>query len=161
MVQIKKIGAGEWALVRDVRLAALQDAPINFWATYEDEVQRPDGWWRDRFIGEGAWFVALDGPDPVGIAAAVGDHDLGRAMKQLISMWVAPAARRRGVGRALVEAVVAWAREEGLSALQLEVTETNDAAARLYESCGFAFTGRTQPHPREADLMEREMRLKL
>jgi ribosomal protein S18 acetylase RimI-like enzyme len=62
---------------------------------------------------------------------------------QLWGMWVAPEARGRGTGRALVEAVVAWARERGAAAVRLDVTDTERArpAAALYRSLGFAPTG--------------------
>jgi GNAT superfamily N-acetyltransferase len=59
-----------------------------------------------------------------------------------ISRWVAPAARRKNVGKALVEEVQKWARSEGLySKLLLIVADYNVAAIRLYEACGFAPSG--------------------
>ncbi|MBR6113574.1 MAG: ribosomal protein S18-alanine N-acetyltransferase [Oscillospiraceae bacterium] len=54
---------------------------------------------------------------------------------------VRPAYRRRGVGRALTEAMAAAARERGLAFLTLEVRESNLAARRLYERCGFRTEG--------------------
>jgi ribosomal-protein-alanine N-acetyltransferase len=62
---------------------------------------------------------------------------------QLWGMWGAPEARGRGLGRGLVEAVLAWARERGAPALVLEVTDTEAArpAAALYRSLGFEPTG--------------------
>jgi ribosomal protein S18 acetylase RimI-like enzyme len=55
---------------------------------------------------------------------------------------VAEAARRRGLGRALVRAAVAGAREEGLRAVGLHVSVTNPGAVALYESEGFVVTRR-------------------
>jgi ribosomal-protein-alanine N-acetyltransferase len=61
----------------------------------------------------------------------------------LWGMWVAAEARGRGLGRALIEAVLAWARERGAPMVVLEVTDTERAAsaAALYRSLGFAPTG--------------------
>ena len=53
-----------------------------------------------------------------------------------------PAARGRGVGRALGDAVIAWARERGFVRIVLWVTDGNDEAIALYERLGFARTGR-------------------
>lgn len=156
MFEISRAEPDDWKLVRAVRLKALQDAPDWFWATYEDEAGRPEAWWRD-YIGAGAWFVAWKTDEPVGIAAAIYDESLGPAKRQLISMWVTPASRGEGIGAALVDRVKEWASETGIRTLQLEVTETNDAARRLYERCGFRATGRTAPHPRVPRLSELEM----
>ena len=70
----------------------------------------------------------------------------------LYAMWVAPDARGAGVGRALVEAVVAWARGRGCGRLVLSVTETNRSARGFYEACGFADTGERRPLREGSDL---------
>ncbi len=45
--------------------------------------------------------------------------------------------RRRGVGSALFEAALAWARDRGLRALDLRVLAKNEAALSLYRKLGF------------------------
>ena len=167
MREVRRVGPGDWALVRELRLTALEDAPDFFWATYEDEVTKDERWWRD-FVAFGTWFVAHEDEGPAGLAAAIPDDESGDGVDKssqrvwgLISMWVAPAARGKGVGRALVDEVIAWARAEQMRALTLWVTEGNDGARRLYERCGFTPTGRTQPLPRRQSLIEHEMSLVL
>jgi ribosomal protein S18 acetylase RimI-like enzyme len=60
----------------------------------------------------------------------------------LWGMYVQPARRRRGIGRALLQAVVGQARKlPGVRQVHLEVTETNQAACALYESSGFVRYG--------------------
>ena len=58
------------------------------------------------------------------------------------SFMVSSAARGQGVGRALVEWVLAWAREQGYAAMQFNaVVETNTTAVRLWRDLGFAVVG--------------------
>lgn len=65
-----------------------------------------------------------------------GDH-VGTA-----SFMVAPAARGRGVGRALGDYVLAWHREQGFRGIQFNaVVETNVAGVRLWRSLGFEVVG--------------------
>ena len=73
------------------------------------------------------------------------EYEAEPGVGHLYAMWVAPDARGAGVGRALVDAVVAWARARGCDRLVLSVTETNEGARRFYEACGFADTGERQP----------------
>ena len=58
------------------------------------------------------------------------------------SFMVADAARGQGVGRALGEWVLRWAREQGYAAMQFNaVVETNTAAVRLWRDLGFEVVG--------------------
>jgi len=69
---------------------------------------------------------------------------------------VDPARRRRGLGRALMEAVLAQVAEEGVTRATLEVRRSNLAAQRLYERLGFAVAGQRRnyySHPEEDALI--------
>lgn len=64
-----------------------------------------------------------------------------RVLAEVDRVVVAPAARGRGIGRAVVEAIVADAAEQGIEVLFLEVRGNNHGGIALYESCGFVRTG--------------------
>ena len=69
---------------------------------------------------------------------------------------VDPARRRRGLGRALMEAVLAQVAEEEVTRATLEVRRSNLAAQRLYERLGFAVAGQRRnyySHPEEDALI--------
>jgi RimJ/RimL family protein N-acetyltransferase len=70
------------------------------------------------------------------INVAVGRFGVGD-----IGMLVDAAWRGRGVGSGLLEAAIAWAREQGLHKLCLEVFPTNTPAIALYCKYGFAEEG--------------------
>jgi ribosomal protein S18 acetylase RimI-like enzyme len=76
-------------------------------------------------------------------------------------MWVDPGFRRTGVGRALVEAVIARARAAGKRRVVLHVVADNTDARGLYERTGFVATGRSVPYPHDDRLTEVEMELVL
>jgi ribosomal-protein-alanine N-acetyltransferase len=61
---------------------------------------------------------------------------------ELEVVLVPPETRRQGIGHMLVHTVLAWARDLGASEIRLEVRESNAAALRLYEACGFVIAGR-------------------
>ena len=57
---------------------------------------------------------------------------------ELEMLAVAPQMRRRGVGRALCEAAIKWAQENGVVRMELEVRASNGAALQLYDSLQFS-----------------------
>jgi ribosomal-protein-alanine N-acetyltransferase len=61
---------------------------------------------------------------------------------ELLSLGVIPAARRQGIGQALLDDVIRVAAARQAAALFLEVAETNEAARRLYGTNGFSAVGR-------------------
>jgi RimJ/RimL family protein N-acetyltransferase len=68
-----------------------------------------------------------------------------------IGMVVARDWRGRGVGSALMEAAIAWAREQGLHKLSLSVFAHNAPAIALYRKFGFVEEGRRLKHYRRAN----------
>jgi GNAT superfamily N-acetyltransferase len=112
---------------------------------------RPDG--NPNFVAERA-----DG-QAVGLATGIRAADAS-SPAHLVSMWVAPEARGSGVADRLVAEVIEWARTDGVSALQLRVTEGNARAERLYERHGFERTGTTFVRERDG-LTEVEMDLRV
>ena len=77
-------------------------------------------------------------------------HPASRHVADL-GLMVAAAYRRRGIGRALLEATVEWARRHGVSKLELHVFPHNEPAIRLYESFGFVREGYRFRHYRRGD----------
>ena len=86
--------------------------------------------------------VAVDGTAVSGTANMYANHAGPGAHVASASFMVARTARGRGVGRALVEDALSWARAAGFRAMQFNaVAETNVAAVALYRSVGFSIVG--------------------
>ena len=159
MVSVRAVAAGDWELMRDVRLAALLEAPHAFGSTHAREAAFTEEQWRGRISERSATFLAYvpDMPEPAGLAGVYVEDGVA----DLVSMWVRPDARGRGVGESLVRAAAGWGKDHGHGTLHLWVTESNEPARRLYERCGFAATGQRQPLPSHPALTEIRMRLPL
>ena len=120
-----------------------------------------DGW---RGVGEerrylralkrhpdAAVFVAEDDGAIVGrLSVARDPHQASRHVADL-GLMVAVGHRRRGIGRALLEEAVVWAREAGISKLELHVFPWNEPAIRLYEQFGFEREGLRRNHYRRGN----------
>ncbi|MBN1401540.1 MAG: GNAT family N-acetyltransferase, partial [Anaerolineae bacterium] len=65
-----------------------------------------------------------------------------RRYVEIENLAVSHAARRQGVGRALMEAVLAWARGQGAQQIELTVWEFNAGARAFYEALGYATASR-------------------
>ena len=156
MTELRTVGADDWQVMRDIRLDALREAPYAFASTYDREAAYPEQIWQER-AAAGNSILAYrpeSGDTPVGLVAAI---ELVAGELELVSMWVRPETRGRQVGPALVEAVMEYARARPVPRVHLWVTETNKAARRLYERCGFTPTGERQPLPSDPALMELAM----
>jgi ribosomal protein S18 acetylase RimI-like enzyme len=154
-VEIRRVERHQWPSLREIRLRALADAPDAFATTHEYARAQPDSYWLEM-VEDPAW-VAVDDGHWVGMVRARQE----REDADLLSMWVDPAARNAGVGRALVDEVVRWAGSQGMRAVVLWVAEGNDAAQALYRSVGFVETGERQPLPSDLSVNEAKMRLDL
>jgi len=78
----------------------------------------------------------------LGFACATLLRDGEENHAQLDTLAVLPAARRQGIGAALLESVLRWAAASGARRLTLEVRESNAAAVALYVRFGFQLEGR-------------------
>lgn len=104
-----------------------------------------------RRYGHAAVFVAeRDDGTLVGRLSVARDTHPASAHVADLGLMVAKDARRRGVGTALLEAAVVWARRAGVRKLELHVFPWNEAAIRLYERFGFEREGYRRRHYRRA-----------
>ena len=144
-MELRRLASHEADLHRRLRLRALGDAPDSFGEAYTDVAARPIGYWEEltRSVtepGPNVMFLSCEGHNVLGTAYGLLDRarsDTGRVG----GMWVEPAWRRRGVGRALLQEVISWGRERGLRRLGLWAPGDNSAAIALYTRAGFRNTG--------------------
>jgi ribosomal protein S18 acetylase RimI-like enzyme len=130
-----------------VRLAALDDAPVaarllhDFNSEYEDFTPGPETLARRlrKLLEAGEVTILIGGAGDVGIVQlrfrpSVWADSLEAYLQEL---YVAPPHRGEGIGRALLEAAMATAREHGAAHIDLATSVDDKAAISLYESAGF------------------------
>ena len=136
-------GEHQWNL----RLQALQDSPEGFGSTYEETIARGYESYIKRLQNEkdsSLWFGAFEHENRlIGMLGIVHEQGLKSHHKgYIVSMYVIPEARGKGVGKALLNEAITQASNDGsFDQLQLAVVTTNDSARQLYRSLGFEVYG--------------------
>jgi ribosomal protein S18 acetylase RimI-like enzyme len=148
-IEVRRLLPADGASYRKIRLEALRDAPEAFGSTFEAESAEPLSWFAAR-LDSAAVFGAFLGGDLIGVAGLFIKQGRKEAHKGVLwGMYVATDARRSGIGRRLVEAVVEHARRR-VELLQLTVVATNAPARHLYTELGFVEYG-IEPHALKHD----------
>lgn len=144
-IDVRRIRPTEWRRLREVRLQALADSPLAFITTLDEARRFPDSLWRERAVkgaesAEQATMLAVAGRDTVGLAVGLDRSSVAPGVVAVVSVYVSPDVRRRGVARDLMASVEAWALGVGATTTSLWVVDGNDGARRFYESLGYRAT---------------------
>lgn len=135
-IQIRPLTPADAASFRDIRLAGLKNSPEAFDSTFEGESAQPLAWFCQK-LDSSRVFGAFRSTELLGIAGFVGREGEKEAHKGLLwGMYVRRDARKAGVGRRLVEAVIEFARQR-VDVIQLAVASDSARARRLYTRLGF------------------------
>lgn len=139
-IQIRLLSPADAAHYRAIRLEALERNPEAFGSTFEAEHAQPLSWFAGRLAGATV-FGAFLGAELLGTAGLMIQQGRKQAHKGLLwGMYVRPQARKAGIGRRLVEAVIDHARLH-VELIQLTVVRENEPARRLYATLGFSEYG--------------------
>jgi RimJ/RimL family protein N-acetyltransferase len=146
----------DWLLVRPavpadadalVRLGREVSAEPELWLTYErrasDERRNLKSIRRDPSV---AVFVAETPAGIVGRLSIARDSNSVSHHVAELGLMVSAAARRRGIGTALMEEAFKWARSSGVTKVELHVFPHNEPAIVLYRKLGFEEEGRRRRH---------------
>lgn len=142
-VGIRRLTTEDAAQYRTFRLAALQESPDSFETTYEESVRESVEDFAGRFSKPGQFMLGAFAPDLAGaVGLYQGPSKRTRHKGTVFAMYVSPQYRDRGIGRLLVEALIAEARSQlEIEQIHLRVVTTNRSARALYAACGFETYG--------------------
>lgn len=160
-LKIRILTPADWLTYKSVRLASLKDAPDSFGSTYERESAFSQSEWESRLDPTGRAKTALPliaefTKNPIGIAWGL-VHDTDSKVAHVYQMWVSPDARGKGIAKALLDRIIAWAITRNCDWIELSVTTTNDAAVGLYQNSGFLASGQVEELREGSALMSKIM----
>lgn len=155
-VVVRRLGPDDVAAYRALRLRGLAEHPEAFTSSAGDEDAMPSDKLARRLAPDASRphdvvYGAFVGGELAGLCGM--DVDMREKVRHkghVFGMYVPAERTGRGVGRALIDRVVAHAREHGLAQLTLTCTAGNQPARRVYERAGFAMVGR-EPHAIRVD----------
>ena len=138
-VRLEPMRDTDWPAVADVYRQGIESGH----ATFETEVPSPGAW--DAGHLKAPRLVAREGDRLLGWAALspVSDRCVYGGVAE-VSVYVAGEARGRGIGRRLLEEVVAASEEAGIWTLQAGIFPENEASLAIHRACGFRVVGRRE-----------------
>jgi ribosomal protein S18 acetylase RimI-like enzyme len=138
-IVIRRLRPEEWAAYRELRLEGLKKDPQAFGASYERNRVRPDSYWQERLanVATGNWLLFAEAEGRlVGMAGAW--VDAVEDVADIISVYVTPGYRGKGVGRELLKAVLREiSTEPKIQKARLTVNREQTPAIALYRAFGF------------------------
>lgn len=142
-INARTLGEEDWQLYRQVRLAALKDAPEAFVASFDDEASRDDDFWRERMV-RARRIVAERDDEAIGLVC-LGLHNENTDTGEVFGLWTAPSARGDRVARRLVTTAAKQATDDGRKKLYFWAGSDNAAAIGFASNFGFRPTSERRP----------------
>jgi len=135
-VEIQPLRPDDWPAVRAIFQAGIASGD----ATFETAAPTWEAW-DAAHLPEHRLVARDDGQVLAWAALAPVSDRCAYAGVAEDSIYVAPAAQGRGVGRQLLAALVASAEQGGIWTVQTGIFPENRASVRLHQACGFRLVG--------------------
>lgn len=144
--------------MRDLRWTDLPELAALEAELFPDDAWAPETWWAELAGRPRRSYVVQEQDGRVVGYAGV---DLGGEVADVMTMAVAPSAQGQGLGRRLLDELVARAQADHAAYLMLEVREDNAPARKLYDTRGFELLTVRRRYYQPGDVDAHVMRLTL
>jgi len=147
---IRRTEKDDAQIIRDLRIAALSDAPYAFGTKLEDVLREPF----EKFISDAVRhsesdvstsFIALSKNEPIGMIGAFFEQPSQRAF--ICSLWVKDTYRGGVVGSSLLRTAINWLAKRGAQECHAWVADLNSRAIKFYGTHNFLNSGIAQSLP--------------
>jgi GNAT superfamily N-acetyltransferase len=143
-ITVRALTEEEWDRYRTVRLSALKESPEAFVASYDEEADFDEEFWRLRMRRSQRLLAESEG-EVLG-TASVGEVDTDDGPQaELFGLWVSPSLRGKGIATQLVRAGAKNAAEQGHTHLYYWVGTENGRAVAFASGFGFRPTDKRRP----------------
>ncbi len=158
MTKVRRLSAGDWQLLKAIRLEMLADTPMAYVESLEAAERQTDTQWQARA-------ESMTGPDSVTLIAETAERQEAVGLMRVVlrhpqkpeppvqavltAVYIAPKMRGLGVADELLHAALFAAVELGAGTLELAVHEDNARARSFYHRHGFSLTGESHPYPQD------------
>lgn len=134
---IREIQPADNRLIASVIRSVLEEHGVNRPGTayFDESLNCMSDFYR---AANSTYLVALDNGKLVGGAGAYPTEGLPPGICELVKMYLLPQARGRGLGKALIEKCISFARQKVYTHMYLETMPELQAAVKVYEMLGFA-----------------------
>ncbi len=147
-IQIRQLLPEEWKRYREIRLKALQDVPLAFSKSYEEEVNKTKEEWQKWLIEseENIWghkIFAIDGDKAIGMMTVFRENKIKIMHKATIAgVYLSSEYRGKGIAQLLFNNILEWCKnKQDIKKIQLGVNSKNIPAIKFYEKNGFKIVG--------------------
>lgn len=139
-IRIARLEESDLAAFQSIRLESLRLAPTAFGNIEADWSSLSDEEWLNRM--RNPVFALFRDQEPIGIMGLMRQRGVKKAHRAtLIMVYLRENERRQGLADNFLKAVMAFAKNEGVSQLELNVGQHNAGAIRFYERHGFERVG--------------------
>lgn len=141
MIKVENLPPDRWKEFRELRLEALQNDPLAFGSSYEEEKNLIEDEWKRRIKNT---LFALANDKLVGMIVYIIDNKIKtKHIATIFGVYVKKEYRGQGIGKKLIEsALVIIQKNVTVSKIKLTVNPEQKAAVKLYETFGFETVGR-------------------
>jgi RimJ/RimL family protein N-acetyltransferase len=146
-ITMREVRESDLAQYRDLRLEALKSSPLTFGADYQESLNQPGSAWLERLRMNvnnhfATIFVAEQNGVLIGMTGVRRDYGLKAQHNATVwGVYVRSSARGSGLAGTLLAHAMLWARQMGVTRLELKVSTQNAAALALYTRAGFEIAG--------------------
>jgi len=141
---IKQASMKDWRAFKKIRLDALMNNPESFGSSYEEEANKEDKKWKEKFKDTNRIvFIAFNHKLPIGVAlVSYESAERFKHLAHMYSVYIKKEFRGKGISNLLIKSIMlSIKRRKNIKKIKLNVVKQQIQAINLYKKFGFKIIG--------------------